>query len=55
MSGGSLIAGVVALAWATSSAADSVDARCDIHPAGADHTDRIVRCTFSQRRGYITI
>ena len=51
----STIAGVVALAWASAGAADSTDARCDIYPAGEDHTDRMIHCTFSQRQGYITI
>ena len=51
----SLIAGTIALAWATSSEADSTNARCDIYPAGADHTDTMIRCTFSQRQGYVTI
>ena len=51
----SAIAGAVTLAWATSSAADSVDARCDVYPVGEDHTDKMIRCTFSQRQGHITI
>lgn len=34
---------------------DTTDARCDIYPAGEDHTDKMLRCTFSQRQGYITI
>ena len=36
-------------------AADWTDARCDIYPAGEDHTDVIIPCTFGQRQGYITI
>ncbi len=51
----SVIAGVMTLAWAASSAADSTAARCDIYPAGEDHTDKMIHCTFSQRQGYITI
>jgi hypothetical protein len=51
----SLLTGAIALAWATSSVADTVDARCDIYHAGADHTDKMIHCTFSQRQGYITI
>ncbi len=35
--------------------ADSADARCDIYPAGSDHTDKMISCTFSQRQGYVTI
>jgi hypothetical protein len=51
----SVVLAAVALAWATSSAADSTEARCDIYPAGSDHTDKMLRCRFSQRQGYITI
>lgn len=40
---------------ATPSFADSTKARCDIYPAGSDHTDRLIGCTFSQRQGYVTI
>jgi len=35
--------------------ADSTEARCDIYPAGSDHTDKMIGCTFSQRQGHITI
>jgi hypothetical protein len=35
--------------------ADSTRARCDVYPAGQDHTDTVLACTFSQRQGYITI
>lgn len=35
--------------------ADSTEARCDIYPAGEDHTDVVIPCTFSQRQGYVTI
>lgn len=51
----SIIAVVIALAWVMSSAADSADARCDIYPAGEDQVDKMIRCKFSQRQGYITI
>ena len=51
----SMVAGVVALAWVTSSLADSTDARCGIYPAGEDHAEKMIHCTFSQRQGYITI
>ncbi|MEQ8232843.1 MAG: hypothetical protein RLW61_10970 [Gammaproteobacteria bacterium] len=30
-------------------------ARCDVYPAGSDHTDTMLHCTFAQRQGYITI
>lgn len=35
--------------------ADTTAARCDIYPAGEDHTKVMIPCTFSQRQGYITI
>lgn len=35
--------------------ADTSDARCDVYPAGQDHTDKVLPCTFSQRQGYVTI
>ena len=35
--------------------ADTAEARCDIYPAGQDHTDTMMACTFSQRQGYIRI
>ena len=35
--------------------ADTVDARCDIYPAGEDTASAVVPCTFSQRQGYVTI
>ena len=41
--------------WSATSMADSTDARCDIYARGADHTDKMIPCTFSQRQGYITI
>jgi len=49
------IAALFAMTWAGNSAADSAEARCDIYPAGEDHTDVMIPCTFSQRQGYITI
>jgi hypothetical protein len=35
--------------------ADTTEARCDIYPAGQDHTDMMIPCTFSQRQGHVTI
>ena len=35
--------------------ADTSDARCEIYPAGQDHSDKVIPCTFSQRQGYVTI
>lgn len=50
----SLAAGLT-LAWPLASPADSMDAACEIYPAGEDHTDTLIPCTFSQRQGYVTI
>lgn len=50
-----LIIGALMAVWTMSSAADSTEARCDVYPAGSDHTDKMIRCTFSQRQGYVTI
>jgi hypothetical protein len=41
--------------WATASLADTVQARCDIYPAGEDHASTMEHCTFSQRQGYVRI
>ena len=46
---------LLALSCSSASLADTTAARCDIYPAGSDHTDRMTGCTFSQRQGYITI
>jgi hypothetical protein len=35
--------------------ADTMAARCDIYPAGEDHTDVMIPCTFSQRQGFVSI
>jgi hypothetical protein len=35
--------------------ADWTDARCDIYPAGEDHTDVMIPCTFSQAQGHVVI
>lgn len=45
----------LAAAWAAPAAADSTEARCDVYPAGDDHAEKVIPCTFSQRQGYITI
>jgi hypothetical protein len=50
-----IMTAAAALLWSVAVTADSTDARCDIYPAGADHTDVMIPCTFSQRQGYITI
>ena len=46
---------VLTLLYAMPSIADSTEARCDIYPAGSDHTDVMIACTFSQRQGHVTI
>ena len=51
----SAIVVLLALLSAAPSIADWMQARCDIYPAGSDHTDRMIGCTFSQRQGYVTI
>ena len=35
--------------------ADSVAARCDIYPAGEDHTDVMIPCRFYQAQGHVVI
>ena len=50
-----LLTPILLAVLAAQAAADTTDARCDIYPAGEDHTDNIIPCTFSQRQGYVTI
>jgi len=50
-----LITAAIGIAWVVSAPADSTEAACNIYPAGQDHGDRLISCTFSQRQGYITI
>jgi hypothetical protein len=49
-----VVAALMATVSATSGA-DSAKAACVIYPAGEDHTDVNIPCTFSQRQGHITI
>jgi len=35
--------------------ADSTAARCDVYPAGSDHTDVILPCRFYQAQGHVVI
>ena len=35
--------------------ADWTEARCDIYPAGEDHTDVMIPCAFSQAQGHVII
>jgi len=48
-------AALVTAGWSVACLADSTEARCDIYPRGSDHLEKMVRCTFSQRQGCITI
>jgi len=49
------LAALMAAAWAVTSTADSTEARCDIYPAGEDHTDRMIACRFYQAQGHVVI
>ena len=46
---------LLCVTWAAPSFADWTEARCDVYPAGSDHTSMMIGCTFSQRQGYVTI
>jgi hypothetical protein len=46
---------MVAIACPSELLADTVNARCDIYPAGEDRASAVIPCTFSQRQGYIII
>ena len=50
-----VITALAAAVWATTAAADTAEARCDIYPKGEDHASAMLACTFSQRQGYIAI
>jgi len=43
------------LALTGAARADTVNARCDIHPGGQRRASASVPCTFSQRQGYVAI
>jgi hypothetical protein len=49
------IAIIPAMLLATTAAADTTKARCDVYPLGSDNISKMVPCTFSQRQGYVTI
>jgi hypothetical protein len=42
-------------ATAGAAKADTASAACEVYPAGEDHTDVLIPCTFSQRQGYVRI
>lgn len=46
---------LLAMALASTAAADWTKARCDIYPRGEDHAEKMIPCVFSQRQGYVTI
>lgn len=46
---------LVGLALAGVARADTVNARCDIHPGKQSRASASVPCTFSQRQGYVAI
>ena len=48
-----LLLGIIMIA--NPALADTAQARCDVYPAGQDHTKNSAPCTFSQRQGYISI
>jgi hypothetical protein len=50
-----MVAVMVLSSYALPGAADSSAARCDLYPAGADHAEKMIPCSFSQRQGYITL
>ncbi len=43
------------LSWMNPAVADSTEARCDIYPAGEDHTDVMIPCRFYQAQGHVVI
>ncbi len=50
-----VLAALWAAAWTGQVAADRTDARCDIYAKGSDQAEKMIRCTFGQRQGYVTI
>lgn len=52
---GAVPALLVGLALTGVARADTVNARCDIHPGGQNRASASVPCTFSQRQGYVAI
>jgi hypothetical protein len=49
------LATIASLGTAIAVKADTVDARCDIYPAGQDRATSSGPCTFSQRQGNVGI
>lgn len=49
------LAAIAILGTAVAVKADTVDARCDIYPAGQDRATSSGACTYSQRQGFVGI
>ena len=49
------LAAIATLGTAVAVKADTVDARCDIYPAGQDRATSSGPCTYSQRQGFVGI
>src|SRR5512137_1817125 len=49
------MAAALAALWTVSASADWREVACVIYPAGSDHSDVTIPCTFGQRQGYVTI
>lgn len=49
------LAAIATLGTAVAVKADTVDARCDIYPAGQDRATSSGPCTYSQRQGVVGI
>jgi hypothetical protein len=52
---GSAIAAIASIGISVAAHADTVNARCDIYPAGQDRATSSGPCTFSQRQGAVGI
>jgi hypothetical protein len=49
------LAAIASLGTAVAVKADTVEARCDIYPAGQDRATSSGPCTYSQRQGFVGI
>ncbi len=52
---GATLTAVAACVIPLAAHAQTVNARCDIYPAGEDRASAVVPCTFSQRQGFVRI
>ena len=46
---------MLSVCLATQVAADQVEARCDVYPAGLDTVEKMIACNFAQSQGFVTI